>query len=163
MPYRLTLSASGTIRPQRSKDFSMAINGLMTRRSFIVTEAPETLTSDLAAIDRSLQLLGFTEDPNSYMPRQRNKRVFAKGEMLRLITGVMREATEPLSSREICITILSAKGFDMSDKRRVNQATSRVYKKLCIEADAGRVKRVDEWPARWAEPQHIKALRPRFI
>ena len=119
----------------------MAINGLMTRRSFIVTEAPETLVNDLAAIDRSLHLLGFIEDPESYMPRQRNKRIFAKGEILRLIRGVLREAKEPLSSREICIAILTAKGFDMSDKRRVNQATSRVYKKLCVEADAGRVER----------------------
>jgi|GEM_PF-4760702 len=50
MPYRLTLSANRTIRPQRPKDFSMVINGLMTRRSFIVTEAPETLVDDLVAI-----------------------------------------------------------------------------------------------------------------
>ena len=148
MPYRLTLSATGTIRPQRSKDFSMAINGLMTRRSFIVTEAPETLADDLAAIDRALVLLGFTDDPNAFMPRQRNARIFRKGEMLRLIRGALRDATEPMSSREICLAILPS-GFDMSDKRRVNQATSRVYKKLCIEAEAGRVVRVKGCPVRW--------------
>ena len=148
MTYRLTLSATGTIRPQRSKDFSMAINGLMTRRSFIVTEAPETLVDDLAAIDRALVLLGFTDDPNAFMPRQLNQRIFHKGEMLRLIRGALREATEPMSSREICLAILPYT-FDMSDKKRVNQVTSRVYKKLCIEADAGRVDRVEGWPTRW--------------
>ena len=148
MPYRLTLSANGTIRPQRSKDFSMAINGLMTRRSFIVTEAPETLADDLAAIDRALVLLGFTCDPSAFMPRGRNQRVFFKGEMLRLIRGVLRDATEPMSSREICLAILPDT-FDVSDKRRVNQVTSRVYKRLCIEAEAGRVVRVEGWPVRW--------------
>jgi len=149
MTYRLTLSATGTIRPQRSKDFSMAINGLMTRRSFIiVTEAPETLVDDLAAIDRALVLLGFTDDPNAFMPRQRNRRIFRKGEMLRLIRGVLRDATEPMSSREICLAILPDT-FDVSDKKRINQVTARVYKKLCIEADAGRVQRVEGWPVRW--------------
>ena len=54
----------------------MAINGLMTRRSFIVTEAPEPLVDDLTAIDRSLELLGFTDDPSAFMPRQRNRRIF---------------------------------------------------------------------------------------
>ena len=98
----------------------MAINGLMTRRSFIVTEAPETLADDLAAIDRALVLLGFTDDPSVFMPRQRNRRIFRKGEMLRLIRGVLRDATEPMSSREICLAILPDT-FDMSDKRRVNQ------------------------------------------
>ena len=115
MPYRLTLRANGTIRPQRSKDFSMAINGLMTRRSFIISEAPETLSSDLAAIDRSLQLLGFTENPQDFMPEQRNQRVFHRGEMIKLIRAVLRDATEPMTSREICLAILPD-SFDKGDK-----------------------------------------------
>ena len=114
----------------------MAINGLMTRRSFIITEAPETLTDDLAAIDRALVLLGFTDDPSVFMPRQRNRRIFRKGEMLRLIRGVLRDATEPMSSREICLAILPDT-FDMSDKKRVNQATSRVYKKHVLKPMLG--------------------------
>ena len=126
----------------------MAINGLMTRRSFIVTEAPETLSSDLAAIDRALQLLGFTENPQEFMPKQRNQRVFRRGEMLRLIRGVLKDATKPMSSRDICLAILPDT-FDVSDKKPVNQVTSRVYKKLCIEAEAGRVEQVEGWPVRW--------------
>jgi len=100
------------------------------------------------AIDRALVLLGFTDDPNAFMPRQRNRRIFRKGEMLRLIRGVLRDATEPMSSREICLAILPDT-FDVSDKKRINQVTARVYKKLCIEADAGRVQRVEGWPVRW--------------
>ena len=148
MPYRLTLNANGTIRPQRSKDFSMAINGLMTRRSFIITEAPETLVSDLAAIDRSLQLLGFTENPQDFMPKRRNQRVFRRGEMIKLIKAVLRDATEPMTSREICLAILPSDSH-FTDKKRVNQVTHRVYKKLCREAKDRRVERVYGWPAKW--------------
>ena len=109
MPYRLTLKPNGKVRAQRSKDFRMAINGLMTRRYRLISEAPNTLTADLAAIDRSLVLLGFTEDPQPYMPRQCNQRVFVKGEMFRLIRAVLKDVTEPMSSRDLCLTILSDK------------------------------------------------------
>ena len=149
MPHRLTLRPNGKIRAQRSKDYSMAINGLMTRRSFLISEAPENLGIDLEAIDRSLQLLGFTEDPQAFMPCRKNKRIFAKGEMLRLIRDVLRDTDKPMTSREICLAILPP-DFDLSDKRRVNEATSRVYKVLCRECEAGRVIRdispaVAEW------------------
>ena len=150
MPYRLSLKPNGKVREQRSKDFRMAINGLMTRRYHIITEAPHTLHSDLAAIDRSLVLLGFTEDPQQFMPRQKNKRIFHKGEMLRLIRDVLRDAIEPMTSREICLAILP-ETFDRNDKRRVNQATARVYKALVREFENGRVDRVEGWPARWSD------------
>ena len=148
MPHRLTLRPNGVIRAQRSKDYAMAINGLMTRRSFIITEAPETLVSDLAAIDRSLQLLGFTENPQDFMPKRRNQRVFRRGQMIKLIRAVLRDADGPMTSHDICLAILP-KDFDISDKERVNQVIGRVYKKLCIEADAGRVDCVDQRPIGW--------------
>ena len=136
MPHRLTLRPNGKIRAQRSKDYAMAINGLMTRRSFLISEAPDTLDLDLQAIDRSLRLLGFTEDPQAFIPCRKNKRIFAKGEMLRLIRDVLRDDIEPMSSREICLAILPP-DFDLTDKKRVNQATSRVYKALVRECQKG--------------------------
>ena len=105
MPHRLSLRPNGTIRAQRSKNYAMAISGLMTRRSFIVPEKPDTIESDLADIDRSLQLLGFKEDPERSMPTRRNQRIFRKGEMIKAIRAVLRAATEPMSSREICLVI----------------------------------------------------------
>ena len=58
--------------------------------------------------------------------------------MLRLIRGVLRDATEPMSSRQICLAILPP-DFDLSDKKRVNEVTSRVYKTLCRESALNRV------------------------
>ena len=68
--------------------------------------------------------------------------------MLRLIRGVLKDADRHMSSREICLAILPP-DFDLSGKKRVNEATSRVYKTLCREFEAGRVDRVDGWPVRW--------------
>ena len=145
----MTISVrNGAIRVQRTKDFRIAINGLLTRRSFLLSEKPDTLAADIAAIDRTLQLLGCTVNPDDYMPTRRNQRVFHKGEMLRLIMGVLKDADKPMTSREICLAILPP-DFDLSDKRRVNEATSRVYKALCRECEAGRVNRVEVLPVRW--------------
>ena len=63
------------------------------------------------------------------MPCRKNKRIFRKGEMLRLIKGVLKDAKEPMTSREICLAILPP-DFDLSDKRRVYQVTDRVRKKV---------------------------------
>ena len=86
----------------------------------------------------SVLLLGCTVNPDDYMPTRRNQRIFRKGEMLRLIRGVLKDADRPMTSREICLAILPP-DFDLSDKRRVNQVTSRVYKTLCRESASNRV------------------------
>ena len=50
---------------------------------------------------------------------------------------MLREADGPLSSREICLKLLSDKGLDALDKKTINQVTSRVYKALLREKEAG--------------------------
>ena len=145
----MTISVrNGSVRPQRTKDFRIAINGLLTRRSFLLFEKPDTLAADIAAIDRTLQLLGCMVNPDDYMTTRRNRRIFRKGEMLRLIRGVLKDADRHMTSREICLAILPP-DFDLSDKRRVNEATSRAYKVLCREHEAGRVDKVEGLPVRW--------------
>ena len=149
MPHRLTLRPNGKIRPQRSKDYSMAINGLMTRRYRLISEAPETLSKDLQVIALSLQLLGFHDNPQLFMPNNRSKkRIFYKGQFELLIIGVLKETSEPISSRDICLAILPA-DFDLSDKNRINQVVTRVHRVLVREHDAGRVDRYRERPVMW--------------
>jgi len=121
----------------------------MTRRSLLLSERPDTADDDLAAIDYVLKLLDFKEDPQDYMPKNRQKRIFAKGEKRRLITETLKQADKPLTSREICIAILSGKEFDMTDTRRLKQTVTGVYIMLCREHEGGRVDRVEGWPVRW--------------
>ncbi len=150
MDTRLSLRPNGKHRKQRSGDYSVTINGLMTRRSLLLSEKPDTLTDDLAAIDYVLKLLDFKEDPQDYMPARRKKAIFKKGETRRLITETLRQADKPLTSREITIAILSGKDFDMSDTRRLKQTVTGVYIMLCREHEGGKVDRVEGWPVRWS-------------
>lgn len=149
MPHRLSLSVYGKHRKQRSTDYSVTINGLMTRRSSLLTDKPHTLASDIAAIDYVLKLCGFNEDPQQYMPARRKKQIFSKGEKQRLVRQVLLQADRPLTSREICLAILLGKDFDYSDKRRLNQTTTGVYIFLCRECKFGRVKSEGSYPKRF--------------
>ena len=106
MPHRLSLRPTGKHRKQRATDYSVTINGLMTRRSLLIRDKPDTIASDIAAIDYVLKLCGFNEDPQQYMPKCRKRQIFAKGEKRRLIMQVLENADRPLTSREICIAIL---------------------------------------------------------
>jgi len=121
----------------------------MTRRSLLLSEKPDTLTDDIAAIDYVLKLCGFNEDPQQYMPKLRKRQIFAKGEKRRLVRQVLEQAHKPLTSREICLAILADKDFDLSDKRRLNQTTTGIYNFLKREFEAGRVDRVEGWPVRF--------------
>ena len=149
MTYQLSLRPTGKHRKQRASDYSVTINGLMTRRSLLLSEKPDTLTDDIAAIDYVLKLCGFNEDPQQYMPKRRKKQIFDKGEKRRLIMETLRNADKPLTSREICLAILADKDFDFNDKRRLNQTTAGVYNFLCRQYENERVDRVEGWPIRW--------------
>ncbi len=150
MRHRLSLRPNGKHRKQRASDYSVTINGLMTRRSLLLRDKPDTLASDIAAIDYVLKLCGFNEDPQDYMPKNRKRQIFAKGEKRRLIMNELKNADKPLSSREICIAILTGKDFDMTDTRRLNQTTVSVYSLLQRECENGRVDRADGFPVMWA-------------
>ena len=126
-------------------EFQHTISGLLTKRSQVVQtlrDAEYALAdaqADVAALDRALKLMGFKDDPRPYMPKRKNRRIFKKGEMLSGAYEVLREADGPLSSREICLKLLSDKGLDALDKKTINQVTSRVYKALLREQEVGRV------------------------
>lgn len=145
MAHIIPTRPNGTLRSQRTKGFELAINALLSKRTYVLEDVKaarvvlDAVEADLAALDHTLGLLGFTEDPAKYMPTRKNRRVFKKGEMVRSALAVLREASAPMSSREICVVLLEAKGIDTSDKRQVNQVTSRVYKALQREAEAGYV------------------------
>ena len=109
MTHRLSLRPNGKHRKQRSGDYSVTINGLMTRRSLLLRDKPDTLASDIAAIDYVLKLCGFNEDPQRYMPKCRKRQIFRKGEKLRLIMKVLEQADKPLTSREICLATYGIK------------------------------------------------------
>lgn len=149
MPHRLSLRPTGKHRKQRASDYSVTINGLMTRRSLLLRDKPDTLASDIAAIDYVLKLCGFNEDPQQYMPKYRKRQIFKKGEKLRLIMNVLEQADKPLTSREICLAILKLKDFDFTDKKRLEQTIVGVHLLLSRQYKFGQVDRVEGLLIRW--------------
>jgi hypothetical protein len=110
-----------------------AISRLIAKRAEIagmIAELEEELNqcrADLTHIDGALRLLNADLDPTAISPRQRRyKRThyFAHNELSRLCMNMLREATEPLTSEEITLRIMTAKGLDARDTRL--RATARV-------------------------------------
>lgn len=156
MPVNISTRPNGTIRTQKTKDYEHTINGLISKRSFLVDDVKAAkaalgeLEADIDAIDRSLKLLGLEDDPRRYMPSRKNRRFFKRGQMLQACFDVLREAKAPLTSREICLLILP-ESVEPQDKKAINQITTRILKALQKQAEYGRVKAIepDEGVVMW--------------
>src|SRR4051812_317839 len=111
-----------------------AISRLIAKRAEIagmIAELEEELSqcrADLTHIDGALRLLRADLDPTTIPPRQRRytrTQYFGRNELSRLCMETLRLAAgEPLTSEEITLRIISAKGFDSRDARL--RATARV-------------------------------------
>jgi hypothetical protein len=92
------------------------------------------IKNDIAALDRVLSTLGYTGDLNKEMPRQKHERIFGQGELTRAILDVLRDATEPMATRDIARQILAVNEQDARDRRLLTEVTRRVSKALRIQA-----------------------------
>ncbi len=138
----------GTI--SRASDYSHTVNGLLQKRADLFNEAERIrdrlaeIRNDLAAIDRTLGVLGYTGDLDAAMPRQKRNVVFGKGELSKAIYGELRTATTPLSSRDIAREIVAMRGEDARDRKYLSDLTKRVSKALRAMREAGDVRSVTD-------------------
>lgn len=145
MTHPTPLRPNGKLRRHRTKSFEHTINGLLTKRTHVLEELKaaqiklETVEGDLAAIDRTLKLVGYTDDPEAVMPTRKNRRLFKKGETLKAALSVLGASDTELTSREISLKLIGDRGLDKSDNDLLKQITSRVYTALKKEAELGRL------------------------
>jgi hypothetical protein len=73
--------------------------------------------ADLTHIDGVLRILAAHLDPETVRPKRayRRNRYFARNELSRLCLGVLRTATEPLSTDDIAGRVIATKSFDPAD------------------------------------------------
>lgn len=134
------------MRPARTDTFEHTISGLLTKRADLFNEAGRLrdrlaeIRNDLGAIDRTLNVLGYTGDLDAAMPRQKRNVVFGKGELSKAVYGELRNATEPLSSREIAREIVVMRGEDARDRKYLADLTKRVSKALRAMREVGEVR-----------------------
>jgi hypothetical protein len=105
--------------------------------------------ADLTHIDCTLRVLAADLDPETIRPKRvyRRNRYFARNELSRLCLGVLRTAAgEPLSTDDIAVQVIAAKGFDAGDailraaiREQVGSTVKRLHRNGSIEnTGAGR-------------------------
>lgn len=125
-----------TIRRSRTDTFEHTISGLLTKRADLYNEATRLrdrmaeIKNDTAAIDRVLSTLGYEGDLDAAMPRQKREVLFGRGELTRSILDTLRDATGPMTSREVAQSVLSLSGHDARDRGLMTAHTRQVSKAL---------------------------------
>lgn len=98
------------------------------------------IRNDLQALDRTLETLGFQGDLEGMMPHQKRHVIFGRGELVRAILDELRDAGNPLRSREIAQALIAIRGDDVRDQRYIADLTRRVGKALRPLRASGQVK-----------------------
>jgi len=123
--------------------------GLTKRRAELTGEA-ETLRSrlaqigtDLGHLDAVIRQFDPDYDLGSIRPKRlRGPDIAGRGEMSRFILGVLREATEPVTTQEVTRRVMTERGQDMEDRRLVAQTTKRVGMALSRQKALGTVRAI---------------------
>jgi hypothetical protein len=74
------------MRPARTDTFEHTITGLFAKRADLWNEAERLrdrlaeIRNDIGALDRTLNVLGYSGDLDAAMPRQKREVIFGKGE-----------------------------------------------------------------------------------
>ena len=134
------------IRLSRTATYEHTITGLLTKRADLFNEAERIrdrlaeIKNDVAAIDRVLGTLGYTGNLDAEMPRQKREVLFGRGELTRGCLDALRDASGPMTSRQVAQTMLSVAGQDARDRKLMTEHTRRVSKALRILKQAGSVR-----------------------
>lgn len=117
-----------------TETYEHAINGLLQKRRELMEEMAVTrerlgvLANDIEAIDRVLERLGYngTLEMNPHVPRFV---MFYRGQLRQWLLTQLRESG-PATSRQLAKRLVAIQQKDDSDKRLMQDITSRVGKAL---------------------------------
>lgn len=137
------------IARQRTRDYSITINGLLTVRSKCVQAIryeegdTEVTKLDIAAIDRILiNVFGYQGDIESTTRIYRRNPSFKRGELLRLVLAILRNAEVPMLTRELTVAAFERKGLVLPSGKtgkdrinRVRKICQRVPEIISVEVD----------------------------
>ena len=99
------------------------------------------LVQDLEAIDRSLHVFAPHIETQSIAPRFRPPENWSKrGEMTRLVLGILRLAKEPLTTRDVAAQLIAERGMDPDEPKLLRLMAKRVGVALRRQREGGVVK-----------------------
>ena len=121
---------------QRTRGYAITINGLFTARSkclrsLRLSDDPEPIKSDIAAIDRVLvNVLGYKGDIEAISRDFKRNPSFGRGEMMRAVLDVLRKADAPMLTRDLTIAVFESKGLTLPPGQTGRNRINRV-RKIC--------------------------------
>jgi hypothetical protein len=134
----------------------LVLNGLVKRRAALAGEIEAThetlrkMVTDLENLDATIVQF----DPNFKVETIKPKGFRPpsdwsnRGQMSRIILSTLRQASEPLTSRDIALQLLVERALDKSDLRLLRLMTKRVGVALRIQRDNGAVS-CDQGPGQY--------------
>lgn len=100
-----------------------------------------SLVQDLEAIDRSLHVFAPHIETQSIASRFRPPENWSKrGEMTRIVLGILRLAKEPLTTRDVAARLISERGLDPDEPKLLRLMAKRVGVALRRQREGGVVK-----------------------
>src|SRR5258705_914714 len=132
------------------------VSGLVKRRAALAGEIEAThetlrkMVADLENLDATIVQF----DPNFKVETIKPKGFRPpsdwsnRGQMSRIILSILRQASEPLTSRDIALQLLVERALDKSDQRLLRLMTKRVGVALRIQRENGAVK-CDQGPGQY--------------
>ena len=125
------------------------LGALVRKRSEIAGQIEHTqaalrkLIVDLDSIDSAIRLFDPDADIVSIAPRQYPPRHAAfRGEMMRHVMGCLRSAAGPITTRDIALVVMKARGLDPSDAGMLVTIRKRVGACIFKIREAGHVQEV---------------------
>jgi hypothetical protein len=114
--------------------------------------------AELVHLDATLRLFAPDLVPATIRPRGKGHRssLFTTGELSGFILDAMREASAPLSSRELAERLMVRKGMDVNDAQARKKVQTLIRNGLSAHKRRGTLASVGEgWDTRWkvAEPE----------
>lgn len=121
--------------------------GLVRRRAELTGEIERThdrlrqIVADLEALDATIRQFDPTFQVESIKPKAfRPPQDWSnRGEMSRFVLSILRQAAEPLTTRDIALEMLVSRALDKSDQRLLRLMTKRVGVALRMQRDRGLV------------------------
>ncbi len=134
----------------------LVISGLIKRRAQLAGDIESThealrkMVLDLESLDATIVQFDPDFQVESIKPKAfRPPKDWAnRGQMSRMILSTLRQASEPLTSRDIALQMLVERALDKSDLRLLRLMTKRVGVALRIQRDNGAV-RCDQGPGQY--------------
>ena len=124
------------------------LTGLVKRRALLTGEI-EAIHNRLKGLLADLEVLDATIlqfDPSHRVEAIRPRAVRPpadwanRGQMSRIVLNILRQAAEPMTSRDIALELLVARAMDKSDQKLFRLMTKRVGVALRVQRDNGAVR-----------------------